>query len=105
MDIKSNKKYDLLHNNDVYMEFFLNNLSLRESYTDCKFKGKIRSSNITLADFFGIKNINQKMNDEKGTSLVIVNSEKGMKLFNEVKNFMKYEEVDFELAIKYNQSF
>ena len=105
MEFKNNKVYDVLHNDDVYMKAFLQHLSLRDSCTDCRFKKKNRLSDITLADFWGIKNIKPEMNDEKGTSLVIVNSKKGQELLDEIKDFMKYEEVDFEMAIKGNPSF
>ncbi len=105
MNFKNNKSYDMIHNTDIYMKAFLKHLSLRESCTDCKFKKKNRLSDITLADFWGIKNIKPDMNDEKGTSLVIVNSKKGQELLDEIKDYMKYEEVDFETAIKGNPSF
>lgn len=105
MKFEDNKNYDSLHNDDVYMKAFLSHLSLRESCTDCKFKKKNRLSDITLADFWGIKNVKPEMNDEKGTSMVIVNSEKGQALMNEIKDDMTCEEVDFDLAIKGNPSF
>lgn len=44
------------------------------------------------------------MNDNKGTSLVIVNSEKGKWLFEKIKGKMKYEQVSIEEALKYNPS-
>ena len=105
MNFENGKNYDLLSYEDSYMQAFLKHLSLRESCTDCKFKKKNRLSDITLADFWGIKNIKPEMNDEKGTSLVIVNSEKGQALMEEIKDNMICEEVDFELAIKGNPSF
>lgn len=105
MKFENNKNYDSLHNDDVYIKAFLSHLSLRESCTDCKFKKKNRLSDITLADFWGIKNVKPEMNDEKGTSLVIVNSEKGQALINEIKDDMICEEVDFDLAVKGNPSF
>lgn len=105
MKFENDKNYDLLHNDDVYMKAFLSHLSLRESCTDCKFKKKNRLSDITLADFWGIKNVKPELNDEKGTSLVIVNSEKGQSLMNEIKDYMICEKVDFNLAIKGNPSF
>ena len=57
------------------MKIFLQNLSLRDSCYDCKFKKYNRISDITLADFWGIDNIMPEMNDNKGTSLVVINSE------------------------------
>lgn len=104
MDFKNNNSYDIIHGNDSYMKAFLSHLSLRESCTSCKFKKENRLSDITLADFWGINNIKPEMNDEKGTSLVIVNSEKGRELFELIEQSIKYEEVNFKEAIKYNPS-
>ena len=78
----------------------MSNIALRDSCTNCKFKKENKASDITLADFWGINNIKPNMNDEKGTLLVIVNSEKGKALFEEVSNIIKSEEVDFHIEIK-----
>lgn len=96
--------YDVEHGKDVYIKAFLSNISLRDSCTSCKFKKENRVSDITLADFWGINDIKPEMNDEKGTSLVIVNSEKGKELFNKISDNVKSEKVDFYKAIKPNPS-
>lgn len=97
-----NGEYVLSHNKDLYMKAFLSDICLRDSCYDCKFKKKDRISDITLADFWGIENIDKEMNDDKGTSLVIVNSVKGNQLFEKIKQNTIYKEEDFEEAIKYN---
>ena len=104
MQFENGKDYDVEHGKDIYMKAFLSNISLRDSCTSCKFKKENRVSDITLADFWGINNIKPEMNDEKGTSLVIVNSEKGKLLFEQISNTIKSEEVDFYTAIKPNPS-
>ena len=83
---------------------FLDNIDLRESCYDCQFKKKYRESDITLADLWGIKNICPEMNDEKGTSLVIINSEKGKELFEKISSKTIKKEISLEDAIKYNES-
>lgn len=104
MNFSNNNVYDVEHGKDLYIRAFLSNISLRDSCTNCKFKKINRISDITLADFWGIDDIKKDMNDEKGTSLVIINSDKGYILFNEIKNDMKFEEIDFNLAIRPNPS-
>lgn len=99
---KSNYKKN--QNQDPYMQAFLKNASLREECYKCKFKNKNRASDITLADFWGIENILPEMDDNKGTSLVIVHSEKGQQLFKDISSKMTYKQVDFNEAIKYNPS-
>ena len=96
------KSFNLSHNIDKYMYFFLANFSLRESCYNCSFKKKYRKSDITLADFWGIDNVKPELNDDKGISLVLINSKKGSELFEKIKNKLIYEEVDFEKSISYN---
>ena len=63
-----------------------------------------RESDITLADFWGIENIMPEMYDNKGTSLIFVNSEKGRKIFEEISEGMVYREFNIDEAVKYNPS-
>ena len=86
------------------MKAFLSDIALRDSCYKCEFKKKHRISDITLADFWGINNVLPEMNDEKGTSLIIINSEKGNKLLKEIQDKAVIKEVDIECAIKYNKS-
>ena len=44
-----------------------------------------------------------KMNDKKGTSLVIVNSKKGQELLNYINENIYIAKVDFEEAIFHNK--
>jgi len=84
------------------MRAFLKNLSLRSSCYECAFKSLNRHSDLTLADFWGVQNILPEMDDDKGTSLVFVNSRTGQDLFEEIKDGMLYQEVDINEAVKYN---
>lgn len=59
------------------------NLYIRPSCGNCKFNGDNRQADITLADFWGI---DKELDDDKGTSLVIVNSENGEKYFNDISD-------------------
>ena len=97
-----NTNYRKNQQNDLFMQAFLRNTILRDSCYKCDFKKKNRVSDITLADFWGINRILPDFNDNKGTSLVILNSEKGEKIFKKIENYMIYKEVDLLQAIKYN---
>ena len=89
---------------DAYMQVFLQNLCLRDSCYNCSFKKKNRNSDITLADFWGIQNVYAEMDDNKGTSLIILNSSKGNELFEKIKQNIKYKEVNLDEALQYNIS-
>lgn len=85
------------------MKGFLKNIILRDSCYNCQFKKYMRISDITLADFWGVDKICPEMFDNKGTSLVIVNSSKGEKLLSEIMKKTKYEKIQLEDAIKMNR--
>lgn len=99
-----NTVYRNTQGKDTYLRAFLNDICLRDSCYKCNFKKKNRVSDITLADFWGIDNIDKSMNDDKGTSLVVVNSDKGKELFEKLKDNMEYKEVNLDDAIKYNMN-
>ena len=90
---------------DNFMKTFLYNLCLRESCYQCKFKQNNRWSDITLADYWGVNEVEPQMMNDSGVSLVLVNSSKGMELFRLIKNNIIYKETNLDEAIKYNPSF
>ena len=89
---------------DLMMTTFLRNTCLRPSCYNCSFKTIHRESDITLADFWKIQSLMPEMDDDKGTSLVIINSDKGKKLFDSIKEHTVSKETDFEEAIKSNKA-
>ena len=87
------------------MKAFLRNTSLRDSCYNCKFKKTNRVSDITLADYWGVKKYHPKLFDNKGTSAVILNSDKGRKLFDLIKNQCTYEKTSLDFIVDNNPSF
>jgi len=55
---------------------FLKDLYLRPSCHSCPSKGLSSGSDITIADFWGVQSILPDFNDDKGISLVILNTDK-----------------------------
>lgn len=96
--------YSQVHNADLYMNAFLKNCCLRPSCYDCSFKTVSRDADITLADFWGVQNIVPEMDDDKGTSLVLIHSKKGDSLFNEIKHLMTVKNADLDQAIRRNSA-
>lgn len=101
---KNDTEYRKTLDKDLYMRAFLKNVCLRPSCYDCKFKTIHRQSDITLADFWGIGNLFPEMDDDKGTSLILVNSNAGKILFEQIKEKTLFKKVDVNKAILYNSS-
>lgn len=89
---------------NTFMKLFVNDYINRESCSQCKFKGYNRTSDITLGDFWGIWDIAPDMDDNKGTSLVLVHSERGMKFWNSIADQLIKKEMLLEQASMQNPS-
>lgn len=88
---------------NTYMRGYLGpNLYIRTSCGNCQFKSVNRLSDITLADFWGVA---KELDDDKGTSLVLVNTVKGEALFEKIKANIFCEERDAKEIIEGNACF
>ena len=76
------------------MQMFLKNICLRPSCHDCKFKAAYSQADITIGDAWGIDKYMPEMDDDKGCSLVLVHTEKGRELFDQVRENMVIAEAD-----------
>lgn len=101
-DFEDGSSYEEIGNQNAYIKGFINNLYLRPSCYKCAYKTLHRQSDITLADFWGIESMLPNLDDDKGTSLVFINSNKGKHIFDKIKNNIIYESVDIEKAIVFN---
>lgn len=100
---KSNKFSELQSNND-YMKLFLSDVALRESCFNCNFKLGNKYSDITLGDFWGINNYYPEMYNEKGVSAIIINTRKGIEIFDCIEKKINYKECKIEEIINGNPS-
>lgn len=91
------------NNKCLFMKGFLSDLYLRPSCYVCQSKGEKRSSDLTIADFWGIENVDASMNDHKGTSLVIVHTDKGRQVIKNLRG--KFKNEDVMMALKDNPSY
>ena len=75
--------YQKERNEDYYMRGYLrHNLYLRDCCYRCDYKTLPRVSDISLGDFWGIGSYDASLDNEKGTSVVIINSKKGEMLLS-----------------------
>lgn len=99
----THKKFYTSKEKDAFMQMFLRNYCLRPSCYKCVAKD-IKMSDVTIADFWGIEYVAPEMNDKKGTSLVLIRTEKGNRLFQQIKREVKLKEVLYDDGVKYNSS-
>ncbi len=97
-------EYTSKPSNDLFIKTFSNNICLRPSCYECKFKKINRQSDITLADFWGVEKLIPEIDDDKGISFIMVHSEKGRYVLESIKNRIRLGEVDIDLSLKYNSA-
>lgn len=98
------KTYSARSGTDLYMKLFVGDYINRMSCADCHFKGYNRVSDITLGDFWGIWDVVPEMDDDKGTSLVLLHSERGKIEFDKLSGRIQSKKVTLEQASASNPS-
>ena len=89
----------------VFMKGFTNDLYLRPCCYECQFKGTERITDITLGDYWGVWDIHPNMDDNKGTSLIMLHSEHGRKMFETIADQLVNCEIsDIAKVISWNPS-
>lgn len=81
---------------DHYRRGYHLNYFERPCCYDCKFKGLPRIADITLGDFWGIEQIDRTLDGNLGTSMVMINTEKGKQYFQTISQKLEFKK--FELA-------
>lgn len=85
----------------TYTYLFYQHIMFRKSCGTCYFSNYRRPSDITLADFWGWeKNAPDFNKDNKGVSLLLINSPKGYDIFNQAKKDMNTQEMKLENCIQ-----
>ena len=69
------------HDSQVYMKMFYEHTFLREACYVCPYKNLQRISDISIADAWGVETANPEFDDNRGVSLVLINTQTGEKWF------------------------
>lgn len=78
------------HNSNEFMNLFLKDKILRRSCYSCKFKNIYSKSDLTIGDFWSINDFKKELNDNKGISAIVANTQKGKDLL-ELVDINKYQ--------------
>lgn len=103
-DFEDGSSYQNIGNDNAYIKGFVKDFYLRPSCYECKYKTLHRESDVTLADFWGIEANASELDDNKGTSLIFVNSDKGRKCFEKIKENIIFKVVDINESVTFNPS-
>ena len=99
IEFENNKKTDV----KLYIKAFTGEqLISRPSCNNCKFVNENRKADFTIGDYWGIEKIKPEFNDNKGISLLTVNTNKAERIFKQINNKMDFIETNLDEAFKYN---
>jgi len=94
------KSYSKGVETDPYLRAFFGDLSDRPSCYNCSFKKQYHESDFTIWDCFIVEKFDKKLDDDKGTSRVLVHTEKGKKIFEEIKDNFLFTKIEVEELTK-----
>lgn len=87
---------------DSFLRLFLRNICLNKSCSDCHYGKLPRIADLTLGDYWNIADVHPELNDDKGISVVLLNTSHGKELFSFVTEKIKFCETSLEWAIAGN---
>lgn len=89
---------------DPYYYHFLEGTTYRECCYRCNYCTKERVGDITIGDYWGVEKEHPEFYSTKGVSCLLVNSDKGMRLWNLIKSEFYFLESTFEQVARANHN-
>lgn len=96
---ENGQSYYGVHMEDDFRRGYHTNVFCRPSCYDCQFKGFPRIADITIADYWGIEKVDKNLDNNIGTSMILLNSIKGEAYFEKIKDKIEYKETPFESVL------
>ena len=103
--LKNGEKKIIEYPKDNYLYAFMKNVLDRESCHRCKYSSIYRVADITLGDFWGIKDLKTEgvpLEKEKGINAVLINTDKGYQVFKAISSELFVEQRQLEEVVEYN---
>ena len=89
-------------NEDIFMKGFLKNLYLRPSCYQCMARQGKSGADIAIADYWGIQRIHPELDDDKGISVVLINTTKGDVLYQSCG--IEKKQVSYSDVVEHNRA-
>lgn len=93
-----------LHGNP-YFSAFSNELAARPSCSECRFKSGTSGADFTVGDFWGIRHVREIDDDDKGMSVVFLNTPKAKLVFRKLKGRLESHPLSYRQAVEGNPSY
>lgn len=93
-----NRSYEL----SPYLYSFMYGMTYRESCYECRFAKIPRQGDISLADYWGVKKFFPQFDNSNGCSLLLLNTDKGRIMWEQIKTSCTFEESNVNDAASFN---
>ncbi|MCM0323222.1 Coenzyme F420 hydrogenase/dehydrogenase, beta subunit C-terminal domain [Bacteroides fragilis] len=102
--LKNGKKYYRNKLSCNHHSLFNAKLISRPCCYSCKFTDLPHTGDLTMADFWGIENVDKAFDDNKGVSALVINTPKGRQLFEKIKDKLVCQPSTAQTILAYNHS-
>lgn len=100
----NNTEYLCEFSQDPFMQAFLRELCNRPSCHACSVKALRSGADLTIGDFWGIGQVLPEMDDDRGTSCVLVNTARGAALWGEVQGALESRATTYASVLRGNSA-
>lgn len=83
-----------------YTRLFYSHYTMRPACFCCPYKQVVHRSDLTIADCWGVDRAAEGYNDNKGTSLILVQTSLGEEIFEKMRSKIKTIQVDLNLCMQ-----
>ena len=98
IEFENGKVISRLLKQNSYGSAFFKSLTYRPSCYNCEFVKDNTMGDLTVADFWATRVKYKEMDDNKGISMIIINTEKGKKIFEDIKSDYNCTQIPYEDA-------
>lgn len=106
LNIKTDKRNFCRNGREtLYFSGYFKHLYSRPCCSECIFKQGNRDSDITISDCWGYAHIAPELDDNKGLSSIECHSQKGIEMFDVVKDKLIWKEANIEDVLRYNSNY
>lgn len=82
-----------------WLRMFFSGMIIRPSCTDCKFRSRYRNSDFTIWDCFPSYRFDKSFDERKGTTRVLVHSEKGRSIIGQIDSYYQIKKTDADILV------
>lgn len=86
VDFENGKVYSKKNGADFYFTNFVTNKSLASACYECRYRWNTHESDFTIADFWAVDKENPELDDDKGVSLILFNTEQSLNILGLLHN-------------------